>query len=172
MTHKELKESQTLFLHYFCLPVCLPLCLSLCLSVGLSVWMSTFMSPSQCVTLLETAESVWRHVKYSLVAKRSRVHRPDVTHCSEGTSSLTLHSSTFTYSNPGQFTEICEYLQSGQWKQSPSQPLSVNISVTLLGSISPAQHAPADKLGWIKGSAQILLLHSYMFMCVCVCVCV
>lgn len=41
---------------------------------------------SQYATRLETAESGWRHVKYSLAAESSRSQEPDVTHCTEGAS--------------------------------------------------------------------------------------
>lgn len=92
MTHKELEKILNTSFSLFQLA---------CLSARLSVWMGAFMSSFQRVTLLESAESGWRRVKYSLVAERSCVHKPDVTHCTEGTSSLELHSSTWSYSNPG-----------------------------------------------------------------------
>lgn len=44
----------------------------------------------------------------------------------------------------------------------------VSISVTPPGRISLDQQEPADKLGWIKGSAGILLHHSYRCVHVCV----
>lgn len=37
--------------------------------------MGTFVVFSPRVTQLESAESTWRHVKYSLLAERSRVHK-------------------------------------------------------------------------------------------------
>lgn len=37
--------------------------------------MGTFVVFSPRVTRLESAESTWRHVKYSLLAERSRVHK-------------------------------------------------------------------------------------------------
>lgn len=53
------------------LSVCLPVC---------------SFSFSQYATRLETAESGWRHVKYSLAPESSRSQEPDVTHCTEGAS--------------------------------------------------------------------------------------
>lgn len=62
------------------------LTVSACLSVRLPVCLDGHFH----VFLLkvETAESGWRHVKYRLVAERSHVRQPDVTHCSAGSSRL------------------------------------------------------------------------------------
>lgn len=54
--------------------------LSVCLPAGLLIFFF------QYATRLETAESGWRHVKYSLAAESSRSQEPDVTHCTEGAS--------------------------------------------------------------------------------------
>lgn len=47
--------------------------------------MGTFVVFSPRVTRLESAESTWRHVKYSLLSRRGAVFtKPDVSHCFDG----------------------------------------------------------------------------------------
>lgn len=65
--------------------------------------MGTSVVFSPCVTRLESAESTWRHVKYSLLAGRSRVHKPDVTHCFDGIPSP---------KNPDSSTRTCSLILS------------------------------------------------------------
>ncbi len=159
MTHTELKESQTPLSHRFCLSACLSVCTG------------TFMSSSQCVTLCLTWRRPDSAVSSSLVAERSRVQKTRRDSPLWGNiqpKASSQHTELRVILDP--FTQICEHSRSGQWKHFPSLLLGVTVSVTLLGWISPAQRAPPNKLGWIKGSAEILLPHAYVCVCVCVCV--
>lgn len=98
-------------------------------------WMGTFMPVPLWASLLETAESGWHYVKYSLtVAVCSQTRRDSRLWASF----IPAHRVKIILDL---FSQICEHSQPGQWKY------SLRVSLILLSQISLGQHTASDAHG-------------------------
>lgn len=98
-------------------------------------WMGTFMPVPLWASLLETAESGWHYVKYSLtVVVCSQTRRDSLLWASF----IPAHRVKIILDL---FSQICEHSQPGQWKY------SLLVSVILLSQISLGQHTASDAHG-------------------------
>lgn len=168
----DCQNSRSYYCAYF-MSVPRLLLLLICLSISdrLPAWVDGHFCGfvSAYATLLETAESTWRHVKYSLVAERSRVQRTRRDSLLWGNiQPKKPDSSTWSYCNPGLVGSRSVNVSNLANGNTPLSR-SISITVTLLSWSSPAQHEPEDKRGWIGKSSETLVSHLNVCLCVCLC---